>query len=78
VYSTPTNVPAGEISPVALAVPGCLSVRYIKSSKFTRLRLNAVVSAFARLLAITSMRVDKARRPVAAEFRAVIAIFFNE
>jgi uncharacterized membrane protein (UPF0136 family) len=36
--------------------------------------LNAVVSALARLLATTSIRVDSARKPVAAEFSAVMAM----
>ena len=60
--------------PDAVLVPGCLSVRYIRSSKLTRDRLNAVVSALARLFATTSMRVDNAFRPDAAEWRAVMAI----
>src|SRR5437016_12938054 len=68
-----TTNSAGEGSPVLLVVPGCLSCRYIRSSKFTRLRLNAVVSALARLLAVTSIFVDNARSPVAAEWRAVMA-----
>ncbi|CAA9433686.1 MAG: hypothetical protein AVDCRST_MAG64-3676 [uncultured Phycisphaerae bacterium] len=71
---SPTKMPAGETSPAAFVVPGCRWARYIRSSKFSRLRLNAVVSAFAKLLAITSMRVERARSPVAAEFRAVIAM----
>src|SRR5256885_6008158 len=67
-------MPAGVRSPAAFVMPGCLSWRYIRSSKLTRLRLNAVVSALARLLATTSMRVDSALRPVAAECKAVIAM----
>src|SRR5437660_11089001 len=67
-------MPAGAISPFCVCAPGCFSVRYIRSSKLTRLRLNAVVSALARLLATTSIRVDNARSPVAAESRAVIAM----
>ena len=60
-------MPAGETSPPAFVAPGCFSIEYIKSSKLTRLRLNVFVSAFARLFATTSMRVDSARKPVAAE-----------
>src|SRR5438270_14090280 len=67
-------MPAGDNELSAFVAPGCLSITYIKSSKFTRLRLKAVVSALARLLATTSMRVDSARRPVAAEWSAVIAM----
>src|SRR5436853_3830728 len=67
-------MPAGVRSPAALVMPGRFCSTYIRSSKLTRLRLNAVVSALARLLATTSMRVDNARSPVAAEWRAVIAM----
>src|SRR5678815_1096868 len=67
-------MPAGVRSPAALVTPGCFSCKYIRSSKLTRLRLKAVVSALARLLATTSIRVDSARRPVAAEWSAVMAM----
>src|SRR6476619_6763769 len=67
-------MPAGVRSPAALVMPGRFCSRYIRSSKFTRLRLNAVVSAFARMFATTSMAVDNARSPVAAEWSAVIAM----
>src|SRR5436305_2737304 len=67
-------MPAGVRSPAALVMPGRFCSTYIRSSKFTRLRLNAVVSALARLFATTSMRVDKARSPVAAEFNAIVAM----
>src|SRR3982750_1038710 len=65
-------MPAGVRSPAALVTPGCFCCTYIKSSKLTRLRLKAVVSALARLLATTSIRVERARSPVAAECSAVI------
>src|SRR2546423_4191118 len=68
------NVPAGEGSLALLFEPGSFKVTYIRSSKFIRLRLKAVVSALARLLAMTSMRVERARSPVAAEFSAVMAM----
>src|SRR2546421_593463 len=70
----PTKMPEGETSCEALVAPGCLRTRYMRSSKLTRLRLKAVVSALARLLATTSMRVESARSPVAAELSAVIAM----
>src|SRR5882672_3192168 len=74
----PTKVPAGEGSLALLFEPGSFNVTYIRSSKFIRLRLKAVVSALARLLAMTSMRVERARNPVAAEFSAVMAMVLSD
>src|SRR5947209_2026731 len=70
----PTWMPEGETSEVASVAPGWRSVTYIRSSKLHRLPLNAVVSAFARLFETTSIRVDSARSPVAAELSAAMAM----
>ncbi len=62
----PTSMVLGVVTLGAVSRPASWSLRYIRSLKFTWLRLKPVVFMLARLLAVVSMIICWAFMPVAA------------